>query len=325
MSYTHFNSSKRIQLFALLRAGLKHNRIAKILGKHPSSISRELKRNPADTSVRYSVYLAKKRAKEKRIKANQRFRKIDNDQDLEKYIIRKLKQYWSPEQISGRLKLKRKESSVCPKTIYNFINERHPELRRYLRCQKGKYRRRYGTKIREKQREKSKKKWIDSRPVAANNRERVGDWEGDLIFGQERKIGIMTHADRMSGYVLADKMDSLLSSEVKLKSVERFKRLPKDKRRTATYDNDSRFAEYELVEKSVNIDIYFANPYHYWERGTNENTNGLLRQFFPKKSSLKDITQKDVSRVARLLNNRPRKRLSYFTPTEVFEKSCASE
>lgn len=325
MSYAHFNLSKRIQLFALLRAGLKHNKIAKILGKHPSSISRELKRNPADTSTGYSVYLAKKRAKEKRIKANQRFRKIDNNQKIEEYIIKRLKRYWSPEQITGRLKLKCPANVVCPKTIYNFINEKHPELKRYLRCQKGKYRKKHGTKIREKQREKSKKKWIDARPEAANNRERIGDWEGDFIFGTERKIGILTHADRMSGYLLADKMESLLSPVVKARTVKRFKQLPKDKRHTATYDNDTRFAEYELIEKETKTDVYFANPYHYWERGTNENTNGLIRQFFPKKSSFKDISQKDVNKVMHLLNNRPRKRLSYFTPAEVFEKSCASE
>jgi len=325
MSYTHFNLSKRVQLHALLRAGLKHNRIAKILGKHPSSISRELKRNPTNTKTGYSVYLAKKRAKEKRIKANQRFRKIDNNPELKEYIIEKLKHYWSPEQIAGRLKLKQDKALVCPKTIYNLINERHPELRMYLRCQKGKYRRRYGTKIREKQREKSKKKRIDIRPEAVNNRERVGDWEGDLIFGLERTVGMLTHTDRMSGYTLADKMDSLLSCDVKTKAIKRFSKLPRDKRHTLTYDNDSRFAEYELIEREAKINIYFANPYHYWERGTNENTNGLLRQFFPKKSSFKNITQGDVDKAARLLNARPRKRLSYFTPAEVFEKNCASE
>lgn len=211
---------------------------------------------------------------------------------------------------------------MCHETIYNFVYEKKPELKKYLRSQKGKYRRRCGTKIREKQREDSKKRRIDTRPQIVEERIRLGDWEGDLIFGKERKQAIMTHNDRVSVFLMADKLNTALAEDVKEKATNRFKKLPKDKKYTLTYDNDTRLSEHEMIERDGKITIYFAHTYCSWERGSNENTNGLLRQFFPKKSSFAKITQKNVDVAVKLLNQRPRKKLGYLTPEEVFKKNC---
>ena len=152
-------------------------------------------------------------------------------------------------------------------------------------------------------------------------RARIGDWEGDTIIGKERTIHILTHVDRKSGLLLADKLDRGTAEITKNKTIQSFKRIPKNKKHTITYDNGVTFSDYEMTEKKTGIEIFFANPYHSWERGTNENTNGLLRQFFPKKSSFVNITQGQIDRVCNLINNRPRKRLGYLTPNEVFRQS----
>lgn len=189
-----------------------------------------------------------------------------------------------------------------------------------MRCQKDKYRRRYGTRIREKQREEMKKKRIGKRPEIVETKTRIGDWEGDTIVGKEKTIHILTHVDRKSGYGLADKLNRGTALLTKLKTIERFNRLPRNKKHTITYDNGTTFSEHELTEKKTGIDIYFANPYHSWERGCNENFIGLLRQFFPKKCSFAKITDEEIENAVRLINNRPRKRLNYKTPTEVFRQ-----
>lgn len=323
MSYTHLTSKQRVELSVLLRAGLKQKEIARVLAKHPSTISRELGRNATDNRTGYDARIARRRTKQRRIKANQRFRKIENNLRLEQYIVLKLKQYWSPEQTAGRLRRRYGKTIVCQETIYQYIYNRNPELKEYLRSQKGKYRRRHGTKIREKKREEAKKRRIDERPEVTEKRQRLGDWEGDFMFGRERKLGILVHVDRKSGYTLADKMNSLLSPYVRETTINRFQKISKNKRYSITYDNDSRFAEHELTERAIKALIYFANPYHSWERGTSENTNGLLRQFFPKRSCFAKITQEDVKKAICLLNTRPRKRLHYLTPSEVFTENCA--
>jgi len=318
MPYKHFTLEQRNELSALLRAKLKKKDIAKILGKSRTTIWRERKR--AETNGKYYVRKAKRLAKEKRIKANSRFRKIESDKYLRRYVVRKLKKYWSPEQIAGKWNKKHKKKHIGKDTIYKFIYSKRKDLVKYLRCQKGKYRRRYGTRIREKQREALKKRRIDARPEIVEQKQRIGDWEGDTIIGKDRKPAILTHLERKSGYLLADKLERATAELTKQTTVKRFKRIPKDKRYTMTYDNGSEFSEHELTEKKTGLIIYFANPYHSWERGCNENVNGLLRQFFPKKTIFATITQKDIQKAVRLLNNRPRKRLNYLTPYEVFNK-----
>ncbi|MBU0731527.1 IS30 family transposase [Patescibacteria group bacterium] len=323
MPYNHFKPEQRNELSALLRAGLKQNLIAEILGKTPSAVCQELKRNPANTKTGYDANLANKNAKQKRIDANLRFRKIEKNAWLRIYIAKKIKKYWSPEQISGRLRNKWPEDKsrhIGKDSIYEYLYDERNDLVKYLRCQKGKYRRRYGTRIREKQREEQKKKRIDKRPEIVEKRKRIGDWEGDTIVGQEKTIHILTHVERKSGIILADKLERGLAKLTREKTTARFKKISGRKKYTITYDNGITFSEHQDTEKETGMDIYFANPYHSWERGCNENANGLLRQFFSKKTLFAMIGQEEIDEACRLINNRPRKRLGYFTPNEVFHR-----
>lgn len=323
MSYHHFKPEQRNELSALLRAGVQQKEIARILGKTASAVCQEFKRNPADTTTGYDAGMAKKQTQHRRLVANHRFRKIEHNAWLKNYIIQKLKRYWSPEQISGRLKkIYPNDSSkqIGKDSMYKFIYTEKPDLVKYLRCQKGKYRRRYGTRLREKQREKLKKKRIDTRPAIVEARERIGDWEGDTIVGSEKNKQILTHVERKSGKLLADKLEYSTAEETHDKTIERFNTLPRNKKHTLTYDNGTTFSWHDMTEKKTGIAIYFAYPYHSWERGTNENCNGLLRQFFPKQSAFAMITQEDIDEACDLINTRPRKRLNYLTPNEVFSQ-----
>lgn len=310
MSHAHFTRDDRVKLSALLKAGVEKPKIARILKKDPSSIRREIKRNSYHR--KYLPWRAGRKSKERK---THRKRKIENDAWLKKYILKKLKLYWSPEQISGRLR--RENVIICHETIYGYII-RHKKLRKYLRCRKGRYRRRHGTVPREKAREYGKKRWIGERPEIINQRARIGDWEGDTIIGLERTKRILTHVERKTGYLIADFLPKVSAEIVAEKIAKNFKKLPKKKRFSITYDNGAEFSAHESIEKKTKANVYFANPYHSWERGTNENTNGLLRQFFPKKSSFATITDDDVDRATKLLNRRPRKRLMFSTPYEIF-------
>lgn len=326
MSYTHFKPFQRNELAVLLRAGFKQNKIAELLGKTPSAVCQELKRNPSDNKSGYDVYLAKKMTEQRRVLANKRFKKIENNQWLKIYIIRNLKKYWSPEQISGRIKEKwpsDKSRQVSKDSVYKYIYDHQKKLVKYLRCQKGNYRRRYGTRIRLEQQLQAKKRRITERPAEVETREKIGHWEGDTIVGSDKQH-ILTHVERKSGYLLAHKLNRGTAELTRLKTIESFKNIAKKKKLSITYDNGPTFSEHELTERKTGITIYFAYPYHSWERGTNENCNGLLRQFFPKKSAFAIVTQKEIDRACNLINNRPRKRLGYLTPNEVFngKKIC---
>lgn len=322
MSYQHFTKEQRSALAALNRLGITQQEMADQVGVSQSAVSRELTRNRTNNKSGYDARVAGRKTQERRVKANQRFHKlVRNNPQLRQCVIRKIKRYWSPDQIAGRLNRHRKKKLISHQTIYDFIYQERPDLKPYLRCQKGKWRRKYGTRKRGKARDEAKKKRIDTRPQAARKRSRLGDWEGDTVEGMRGTGSILTHVDRRSGKGRCDKLSKGTAEEVRQKTEARMKADPRRKKHTITYDNGSPFASHELMEKDTSMDIYFAYPYHAWERGCNENYNGLLRQFFPKKTSFESVTQKDVAKAERLLNTRPRKRLNYRTPNEVFSDS----
>lgn len=325
MSYTHLTHLDRLKIATLLRAGFSKKDIAKELNKHPSTISRELRRNSAITKTGYDVRVAQTKTTSRRILANQRFRKIKNNLWLEEYIKQKLKLFWSPDEIAGRINRGCSQKIISHEAIYQYIYFDNPNLKKYLRCQKGKYRRKRGTLIRSKQREEAKKRRIDLRPEVVDKRKRLGDWEGDTMVGRGHSGAILTHVERKSGYLVADKVKRATAEAINEITVSSMSKIPESKRLTCTYDNGTEFTEHEDTERRLKMTVYFAYPYHSWERGTNENTNGLLRQFFPKKMSFWNITQKEVEKATRLINNRPRKRLGYLTPYEVFIKNCTWE
>ena len=273
----------------------------------------------------YEARSAHSLCKRRRKAAKRGTKKLLNDKEVYAFVEDKIMIDWSPEQIAGRL---RDDTGliICHETIYDFIYTEKKEWSEHLRRKKNKYRRKKGTKAREKRREEAKKERIDTRPPIVETRERIGDWEGDTIVGGEKTTGIITYVERRSGYLLGDLFFKKKAETIKIKTVARFKNIPNDKKYTITYDNGVEFSEHEMIKKETGMDIYFAYPYHSWERGTNENTNGLLRQFFPKKSMFAKLTQMDVDKAVLLINNRPRKRLGYLTPYEVFVegKNCSS-
>ena len=325
MSHTQFNRDSRLELAALLWAKKNYSECSLILGMDRSSVSREIKNN-ADVDGIYRGASAHKKYLERRKEAKSGYRKIENDRKLRRHIVRKLKKYWSPEQIAGRLKLMTGKTIISHETIYSFVYEKRKDLVKYLRHQKCKYRRRRGSLARIELARAMKIKRIEERPEAVETRERIGDWENDTVIGKEKIQRLLTFTERKSGYGMADKLDVVTSEIVHEKEVERFKRIPKEKRLTVTRDNGCEFGDYDTtLEGKTGMEVYRANPYHSWERGTNENWNGLLRQFFPKGTYFATITQYQVDHAVRMLNDRPRKRLGYKTPREVFNGCCNSD
>lgn len=327
MPYTHLTHDDRVVFSVLRRTGHSLRSIGKELGKHHTTFSRERRRNRKENKSGYDPRHARRLLHARRKAAHACRRKPMRIAWIHCYVIRKLKKYWSPEQIAGRLRVQHKKTILCHETIYRWIYNERPELKQYLRSQKGKYRRRHGSNRRKRMREiEDGKRRVDARPQAIEERKRIGDWEGDTIVGEEKTERILTHVERKSGVLLGDKVATAKAQKVCATAVERFNTLPTIKRLTVTYDNGMEFAEHEFIERDASIKVYFAYPYHSWERGTNENTNGLLRQFFPKGSAFKHITQKDVDHAVSLINNRPRKRHNYRTPLEVFnrKKWCTS-
>lgn len=319
MSCKHITASQRNELAVLIRAGSNQKQIAELLKKDRTTIWRERKRVKLKNG-KYHAGKAKEDALAKQIEAHKKKRKIENSSWLKNYIEKKIQKRWSPEQVSGRLKKKYpndKSKHVGKDSIYKYIHTHRKDLVKFLRCQKGKYRRRYGTRIREKQREEYKKKRIDTRPKIVEEKGRLGDWEGDTIVGDDKKH-ILTHTERKSGILFADKLGRGTAQATKEKTIARFAKIPKEKKHTMTYDNGVTFSDHELTERETGMTIYFAYPYHSWERGCNENSNGLLRQYFPKKTPLGNVEQEEIDFAVNEINYRPRKRLDFLTPYEVF-------
>lgn len=297
---------------------MSQKEIAERIFKDESAVSREIRRN-TNSSGKYTAGLADKASRIRRKQGKRHSRKLIKDKKLRRAVLALLRKKKSPEQIAGRKK-RQEKSYVVHETLYSYIYDYAPDWKQYLRQKKGKYRRRHGTKEREKAREGAKKRRIDERPAIVESRTEIGHWEGDTIRGKEKTTGIATHVERVSGFGIGDKLDHVTAENLKQKTAQSFKRIPKDRKKTETLDNGIEFSEYELMEKETGVKIFFAYPYHSWERGTNENFNGLLRQYFPKGTPFATITQKDVNRAVRELNHRPRKRLKYLTPYEVFIK-----
>jgi transposase, IS30 family len=313
---SHLSIEER-EVISQMRFGRRKARgIARRLGRHRSTIYRELARNR--DSRGYSAVRAQRRAVERR-RQRPLVGKMDRPK-LRREVCQGLTHYWSPEQIAGRMRRRRHRQSaslVSHQTIYDWIEEQ-PDRRyweQFLRFggQRRKRRDRRGKIPRTVQ--------INRRPAAVNGRHRYGDWEGDTVLGIRRHSALVTHVERKSGYLLAAKIEAKQSAPVNRASYELFRSLPPKLRRTLTLDNGKEFAGYEDLSGLIGIAIYFAQPYAAWQRGTNENTNGLLRQHFPKGTDFDRVTTRDLKSVVRLINDRPRKRLKYRTPNEILHNS----
>lgn len=308
-----------------MNAGKNQVQAAKILGIDRSNICLEIKRNKDPDGI-YRGGHAHKRYLERRKKAKEPERRIGNDRKLRRHIVRKLKLLWSPEQIAGRLKMMTGKTIICHETIYTFVYEKRLDLIRYLRHHKSKYRKKRGSLKRIERNRASKVRSIEERPAAVNRRKRYGDWEDDTVVGKEKIQRIWTCVERKSGYAMADKFDVVSAEAIYANSVDRFKQLPRKMRRTLTRDNGLEFGDFDQsLERRTGLKVYRAHAYSSNERPGNENWNGLIRQFFPKGTLFATITPYQVQRAVQMLNNRPRKRLGYRTPREVFKGCCDSD
>lgn len=310
MSHTHISKEDWPCITRMLRAGYSIREIARVIGKDHSSVGRHV--NEFGGRDEYDANEVRRRKRMKRIAAMDCIRVVKGA--LLRTIKKKLIDHKSPEQIAGV------SGKVSTSTIYRYLKERAPHLKKYLRSKKGKYRRRRGTKKREKEREQAKKRRIDERPKIIERRGRIGDLEGDTLMGRDKRVRIVSFVDRRTGYLIAfllPKMNAELFTKLALLHL---RKIPKKKKKTITFDNGIEFSDWERLEKKSGMTIYFAYPYHAWERGTNENTNGLLRQYFPKTMDFNLITSEELTRVVRKLNNRERKRLGFLNPKQVFWK-----
>ena len=312
MAHTHIGPGDWACIGRMLKAGHSLREIARTLGKDASSVSRHVHTYGGRNG--YDGREVRRRRRMKRITAMEGIRVIRGA--LLRFIKKELILHKSPEQIAGILK--KRKRTLAPSTIYRYINERAPHLKMYLRSRKGKYRRRRGTKLREIEREKAKKRRIDERPNIINRRGRIGDFEGDTVMGRDKRVRIVSLVDRRTGYLIAFLLPKMNAGLLTRLAIKQLRRIPKKKRKTITLDNGSEFSGWERLEKESGMTIYFAYPYHAWERGTNENTNGLLRQYFPKSYDFNLITEKELKQVVKRLNNRERKRLKFKRPHHVF-------
>lgn len=310
MSHSQLGFEDRCLLCALKKAGKSIAEIAIALGRHISSIYRELRRNKGGRG--YRPKQAQSMAETRSQTAGQACRL---DPEVIKMVEEKLRLNWSPEQIVGRLK-KEEGIKISHESIYQHVladKKNGGDLYRHLRCQK-KNRKRYGTKRYDKRGKIKNRVSIEERPNIVEKKTRLGDWEGDLVIGKNHIGALVTLTDRKSKRV---KIGIVPSKEAAVVSEVICQLLKDEKVFTITFDNGKEFANHEYIAQKTGSKVYFAHPYSSWERGLNENTNGLIRQYFPKGSSFEWITEEDVILVEAALNSRPRKTLGYNTPDEI--------
>lgn len=316
MRYHQLTSEERYQLSALRKQGLSQAQIARALGRHRSTICREIQRNAREDGG-YRPSTADDYASARRWRSRRNWHFTDQDWEL---VREQLNEFWSPDQISGRL---RDEGllSISHETIYRYVwNDwlRGGTLRNCLRSSQKQRRKRYRSY--DSRGRLEGKRHISERPAAAEKRTRIGHLEGDTVMGSPDQHCILVLVDRKTGYVFIGKLRERTTSAANRCAI-RLLRTAHRRTHTITVDNGTEFHAYKEIEESAGVLIYFATPHHSWERGTCENTNGLIRQYLPKRKSMAHITQRDCDRIAHQLNNRPRKRLNYRKPVELYEKN----
>ena len=309
-AYTQLTREERYQIYALKQAGYNQSKIATMLDRHKSTISREISRNRGMRGYRpqQAHHLALNRRK---AKIRPRF-----SGSIWVKVELLIQMDWSPEQISGRLNTEQ-GIRISHEHIYQYIyadKASGGNLYRHLRCRK-KRRKRYGSY--DRRGVIPNRVSIDERPAVVAKRSRIGDWEGDTMIGKNHKGALVTMVERKSLYTIIDAVVRKTAAAVRRVIVTGLT-LHKDRVYTLTYDNGKELTEHEQIAKELRAKIYFAHPYSSWERGLNEDTNGLIRQYFPKGWELTDVVQEEIEHAMDRLNHRPRKTLGFRTPYEVF-------
>lgn len=321
MAYNHLSIEEREKIQELLWQKKSIRYIAKELGRSPSSIGREINKNNSQLKTTYTPRLAHTRALKKR--SSRGLSKLDEDEVLRSYVIAHLKLGWSPEQIASTA-----PSNISHEAIYQYVyaqvyrnghGEVKPnkeDLRPFLARRK---KRRTPQGLRKSQRIlKGSLPSIDDRPISVDLRTDIGHWEDDLIVSRESADKLKTINERVSGLVFISRVSNGTAEVGDMTVTRRLKAVPKQFRKTLTRDRGSENIKYEKLSEELDIQVFFAHPYSSFERGSNENLNGLIRRFFPKKTNFQLVTDAEIKRVEYLLNSRPRKRLGWKTPYQVF-------
>lgn len=326
MPYTHLTRMDRAMLYALQGCQLTPAQMAGKLGRHRSTIGRELRRNlePDGHYNPNAAQLGYWDRRQRLVKAH----KVGN-QELMDYVVARLKQGWSPEQIAGRLRYAdfpdKPERWISHETIYRYVwadKAQGGKLYTYLRRGRKKYGKR--GMGRHPNAHITGRVSIDDRPAVVDQQTRVGDWEGDTFFGRHRRSCLATVVERKTLYTVTAKMPDCKAESLNCAILNALQDVPKALVHTLTVDNGKEFARFKRLEQALDAKVYFTHPYSAWQRGINENTNGLLRQYLPRKTDLRTITANELEEIAQRLNNRPRKKLEYRTPAEVFWETCVA-
>ncbi len=316
MKYQQLTSEERYIISHLQKQGFNQSEIARQIGRHRSTISRELERNRCrgiDDSYRYFRAQRRTVARRRRSRRNRHY----TEQDFS-IVRRLLHKQWSPEQIVGIIRrFKLMDRRMSHETIYQYIwrdKAAGGALWQQLRQSSKQRRKRYNAY--DSRGRLANKRHISERPASVENRRTRGHWEIDTVMGKISKDCIVTLVERKSGYTLIGKLKDRTTRSLNKRCIKLMHKEPTSFK-TITADNGTEFHQYPEIEIATGTPFYFATPHHSWERGTNENTNGLIRQYLPKGQSMKDLTQVQCDRIAQKLNQRPRKRLGFKTPEEV--------
>jgi transposase, IS30 family len=314
MKYHQITQEERYTIAALRQEDLCPAAIARRLGRHRSTISREFARNGSrwDNGYRPSRAQEQANGRRSRSRRNQRFDALDWI-----FVEALLREQWSPEQAAGYLR-KMGAVSISHETIYRHVWRDRAgggDLCTHLRCARKKRRKRYGRY--DSRGRLAEKRHISERPSSVEGRKQVGHWEIDTVMGVGNEHCIVTLVERATGYVLIGKIASRNMEQATRRTIQLIRKHP-GKFKTITADNGTEFHAYKKIEQATGVKIYFATPYHSWERGSNENMNGLIRQYVPKRKSMAHVTQHDCNKIAEKLNTRPRKRYGFETPEDRF-------
>lgn len=318
MGYCQLTSEQRTEIKAYLKIGLNQTQIARLVGVHKSTISRELKRNTGQRG--YRPKQAQQKTDTRRQQAAKRIRFTDH---VKQRVLYYLRQDWSPEQISNYLSIN-ESIEISHETIYQFVwadKQAGGDLFKHLRWSQKKRKKRYGKNDRRGQ--IKDRISIDERPSIVDRKERIGDWEIDTIIGANHQGALVTAVERKSNFSclsFVEKKEAELVANAIVEMLSPFKY----RVLTITIDNGKEFALHKSFAQQLDADVYFAHPYCSWERGLNEQVNGLIRQYFPKKSSFKNISKDETSFVENRLNHRPRKKLNFEKPMTIFNNSSVA-
>ncbi|UCH48984.1 MAG: IS30 family transposase [Betaproteobacteria bacterium] len=321
MSYQQLTPEERYVIAHLNIYGLSLREIARRLKRHHSTISRELRRNgpPPPFLARYWYDSAQARCDARKAKARHR-RRLHNE-ELYQYVVQSLQARLSPQLISGRLYLDYPQQArmrVSTEQIYRWVYRDALSGGQLYRClcrlhKRRRRQRRYGS-LRGLIKGRVP---IHERPAVVTKRRRFGDWEGDTLYGGKTRTCLLTQVERKSRYLIVSKISNREAATVASANIAQFEQLPRSWRKTLTLDNGKEFADFKRVENATGLRVYFADPYAAWQRGSNENVNGLIRRIYPKGTDFSKVSDRELAAVAHWINNRPRKCLGYRTPHEV--------